>query len=253
MKIYNFDSNGYLINESIAKIDPMESERQGKDMYILPKNATFIEPIEYNSELEILKFSVTDNLWLIEDIKLIGDYYLKSDGSITKSILKKELELYTNIHPNLELYEDKDENNNITQVSTISFIDGAWVYTSTTKSQLISVKLAKIAEVKQEAAKRIGDLYPQYKQNNIAAEVLQIQNRELTALKELVSSNEPNEGTPYTLTDTDKSMLTKAQSCNEFITLIRTKSDEIEQTINEKSNVDSVILFDITDNKLWSN
>lgn len=240
MKIYNFDNNGYFTNESIAKIDPMESKEQGKDIYLLPKNATFVAPIEYNSELEKIRFQ--DNQWIIEDIVKQGTFYLKSNGEEYQEIKIKEQELYTQIKPYLEIFEDLDEENNIILKSEISFVGGVWVYTKTTKSQFVECKINKIKEIKQEAFKRIDNIYSQYKQNNIAAAVIEILNKENLAVKQ---------NTTYQLTEIDILTLQKSKQCKEYISLIRTKSDELEALVQSKKAINTIEAIKVSDDIYW--
>lgn len=45
MIVYHYDPKTYeLLNTSVAKIDPLESAKQGKEVYLLPANATSEEP-----------------------------------------------------------------------------------------------------------------------------------------------------------------------------------------------------------------
>lgn len=45
MKIYHYHKKtGELINESEARLDPLETKKQGRDIYAVPANATDIKP-----------------------------------------------------------------------------------------------------------------------------------------------------------------------------------------------------------------
>ena len=46
MKVYIFDNQGYFESEGIAQIDPLESNIQGKNIYIMPANSTEKEPLK---------------------------------------------------------------------------------------------------------------------------------------------------------------------------------------------------------------
>lgn len=113
-------------------------------------------------------------------------------------------------------------------------------------AEVVKAKAAKIIEIKQEAARRINALYPQYKQNNLIAEVIQVQNQELIALKA---------GSIYNLTDSDIYLLNTAKTCKDFVTLIRIRSDIAEQTINDidTQDVNTINSFDVTNNVIWDN
>ena len=42
MILYNYDSEGYELEVTQAKLDPLESELQGSEVYLIPKNATTV-------------------------------------------------------------------------------------------------------------------------------------------------------------------------------------------------------------------
>ena len=44
MKYYSYDEKGFLIGEFTSDIDPLETDRQGKPVYLLPRNATWSTP-----------------------------------------------------------------------------------------------------------------------------------------------------------------------------------------------------------------
>ena len=46
MNVYRYDDNGEYIGTEEALLDPLETELQGENVYLLPANATFIEPPE---------------------------------------------------------------------------------------------------------------------------------------------------------------------------------------------------------------
>lgn len=46
MNVYKYNDNGEYIGTEEALLDPLETEQQEKEVYLLPANATFIEPPE---------------------------------------------------------------------------------------------------------------------------------------------------------------------------------------------------------------
>lgn len=44
MNVYKYNDNGEYIGTEEALLDPLETEQQGKNIYLLPTNATFTEP-----------------------------------------------------------------------------------------------------------------------------------------------------------------------------------------------------------------
>lgn len=109
-------------------------------------------------------------------------------------------------------------------------------------SDISFLKSTKICQVKLEAAKRIESAYPQYKQLNNAAAVMEILNKENYATKR---------GTIYYLTDEDLKTLKKAKGCKDYINLIRLKSDLLETLINSKISTEDLTSIDISDDKYW--
>lgn len=108
--------------------------------------------------------------------------------------------------------------------------------------KLNQLKIKKIKQTKAEASKRIDAIYPQYKQLNNAAAVMEILNKENYATKQ---------GTIYYLTDEDLKTLKKAKGCKDYINLIRLKSDLLETLINSKISTEDLTSIDISDDKYW--
>ena len=46
MNVYKYNDNGEYIGTEEALLDPLETEQQEKEVYLLPANATFTEPLE---------------------------------------------------------------------------------------------------------------------------------------------------------------------------------------------------------------
>ena len=64
MKIYNYNRiTGEFISKSVANIDPMETEIQGKNVYLIPANATALKP-PTTTENEVAIFN--GKKWKIE-------------------------------------------------------------------------------------------------------------------------------------------------------------------------------------------
>lgn len=159
------------------------------------------------------------------------------ENVLRKNLLTGEID-YGNVDSE---FETENLNGNIIQDSPwveISEDDADW------KSQLLNTtKTQKIKEIKYEAAKRIDKVYPQYKQLNNGAAVIEILNKENYAVKQ---------GTTYTLTDEDHQTLIKAKACKDFISLIRSKSDELETLINSKITIGTLTSINISDDIYWS-
>ena len=53
MTAYSYDNSGYYIGPCLCQVDPVRSYREGKTAYLLPANATFVEPPAYDAESAI--------------------------------------------------------------------------------------------------------------------------------------------------------------------------------------------------------
>lgn len=65
MKVYNFDIDGFYTDTSEAFKDPLESENKGKDIWLLPAQATFKEVLP-KKDGKLIRF--INGEWVYEDI-----------------------------------------------------------------------------------------------------------------------------------------------------------------------------------------
>jgi hypothetical protein len=143
-KIYNYDSDGYFLNSSEARIDPLESKLKKTEIYLLPKSATFVQAPKAKTG-KILKWDGT--VWIFEDEKKDPEEQKLSKKEIlenakqekTREIeAKKQQYQYSNI-----VYQNQEYLNNVkaqnkffnlanSANSTIEWrlADGSWVILS---------------------------------------------------------------------------------------------------------------------------
>ncbi len=55
MKVYKYDENKIYIGEEEALLDPLETKYQGKNIYLLPANATFEKPKLKENEVAVFE------------------------------------------------------------------------------------------------------------------------------------------------------------------------------------------------------
>lgn len=65
MQAYQYDKDGYYSKEVNCQLDPRASEAAGHDVYLLPGNATFLQPL---LEKPGYKVKFTDGAWEYEEI-----------------------------------------------------------------------------------------------------------------------------------------------------------------------------------------
>lgn len=67
MKIYNYDAEtGELLSEQNAELDPQETIIQGKDIYLIPANATSVQPPAHKEDFA--------RVWKDDEWQYVADY-----------------------------------------------------------------------------------------------------------------------------------------------------------------------------------
>jgi len=78
MKIYHYKKDGEYSHESNAKLDPMETVAQGKDIFLTPANATKLKPPANKAN----KARVFSGSWSSIDDYRGEEYYLAGDSQM---------------------------------------------------------------------------------------------------------------------------------------------------------------------------
>lgn len=87
MLVYKFDESGLFIGAEETELDPLESKLQGKEIYLLPSNATFDKPKEKDGFV-----SVWDGKkWLFVEDNRGVEYWLEGDEYGTPPRVMEEL------------------------------------------------------------------------------------------------------------------------------------------------------------------
>lgn len=80
MNCYKYNQDGIYIGVGVCQLDPLESELQNTEVYLLPKNATLIEPTLELEVNEVYKFDIENDCWVkVKDVSK-NIYYDKSNG-----------------------------------------------------------------------------------------------------------------------------------------------------------------------------
>lgn len=72
MIAYSYKANGEYIGLVECQIDPVRTIKTGKDAYLLPANATYTEPPEYNAETHIPVWD--GESWTLSEIEVHEEY-----------------------------------------------------------------------------------------------------------------------------------------------------------------------------------
>ena len=71
MKAYFYNrENFHYVTDYDCQLDPIESKLQNKDIYLLPADATWIKPDDFNIETQYAKWNEEEQKWEINDIEL---------------------------------------------------------------------------------------------------------------------------------------------------------------------------------------
>lgn len=94
MKVYFYDKETFKYAGSRdAVLDVLESQKEGKDVYALPANATFVEPPETNF-LQVAVFNKQAQSWSVTASN-VGNYVLNTKtGKITKIFSERPIRTY---------------------------------------------------------------------------------------------------------------------------------------------------------------
>lgn len=64
MEIYNYDTDGIYTHASTAPLDPLETEKAGHEVYLIPAFATTV-PVPEVSENEVAVFNLAEESWSV--------------------------------------------------------------------------------------------------------------------------------------------------------------------------------------------
>ena len=83
--IYNYDELGFYVGSSRARLDPRASKVKGKDVYLIPRNATAIPvPSERLANGDGYWFDVQAGKWVVKNLpqrEVPEDEFIEEDGT----------------------------------------------------------------------------------------------------------------------------------------------------------------------------
>lgn len=69
-RVFIYDNNGYFAGEDFPQIDPLESQKAGREILIMPANSTDIEPPE---DKEGFRIKWNGSAWEYEEIEEVKE------------------------------------------------------------------------------------------------------------------------------------------------------------------------------------
>lgn len=124
MQAYIYDNDRFYVGEMTCQIDPLESQKQGKDVYLTPANSTSIQPTIIDGS----KPRWTGEEWIqYPDDKLVYGYTPNDDGTINyygSNHLAEELQ---RIHKEVTLSFSDTEPVSVDGVYWLSADDPAYI------------------------------------------------------------------------------------------------------------------------------
>ena len=74
MKAYFYNKeNFHYVTDYDCQLDPVESKIQNKDIYLLPADATFIKPDDFDIENQYAEWNESEQKWYIKDIEKVEE------------------------------------------------------------------------------------------------------------------------------------------------------------------------------------
>jgi hypothetical protein len=67
--VYNYDNSGIFLYESEAFLDPLETKKQNKDVFLIPANSTTVKPIKEKDGFNVV-FNKAAGKWGYEKITI---------------------------------------------------------------------------------------------------------------------------------------------------------------------------------------
>lgn len=156
MQAYIYDNDRFYVGEMTCQLDPLESQKQGKDIYLTPANSTSTQP----TIIEGAKPRWDGKAWeQYPDDKIVYGYTLNDDGTINyygSNHLAEELQ---RIHKDVPLSFSDTEPVSVDGIYWLSDADLAYVEAKKAheKAEALAKLDADYASQKQELVNQYTD------------------------------------------------------------------------------------------------
>ena len=167
---YSFSDDGYFLGKFPARLDPLESKKSKKNIYLLPKSSTFIKPPKEKPDKDI---KWDGSSWILEDKKVEAKpskeelFKIAKEGKLSQISIQRQFYQYSNItykgreYLNNQNAQNKFFNlvNNIADLSKgieWRLADGLWVaITHEEAKELINIIIDKETKSYKEESRLI--------------------------------------------------------------------------------------------------
>ena len=169
MNVYKFDENGEYIGTEEALLDPLETELQGENVYLLPGNATFTEPpkaqegytrVWNGTAWEQVEDNRGVEYWLPEDKFGVPAREMKELGALPEGATLTPSKQTQEEKDNIEASAVKNELQTLAvNAMMMSLADGDLVETKNTYQ-------TKLRSISDGAALKVPELFPHWSGNS---------------------------------------------------------------------------------------
>lgn len=103
-EVNKYDKKNKYIGKEFLQINPIDTAKHGFEIYFSKNDTTDIELPE-NFDANIQEAYFRDDFWELIDREVDGEFYLKENGSKFDKIKAKDINLYTEIKPSIEILD----------------------------------------------------------------------------------------------------------------------------------------------------
>jgi len=179
MIAYRYDDNGIFIAEMQCQIDPLETKKAGKDIFLIPANCTLIQPLESKEGFNVVwdgnkweyaeipqKQEIIERELTLEEVKQQKIMELKNTRDM------KEIDVIS-YNGNTFDYDDKSRDRLSIARQSLEDAGAGEILWTTADNQSVTMTVEDFAGINTQAAIRSNALHVQYNQlrdNVLAAE-----------------------------------------------------------------------------------